>query len=789
MTTFKEGLALAERGFHIFPLDHPDLPKCIGMHGPSTPCDGVRGKHNYVKYTEKASRDPKTIAMWFTGHKRNVGIFCDASGLLIVDEDLDGVFTEYANSVGETVPDTFTVATGKGHHYYFAAPPGVELGNKEGALHGLGINIRSGNAYGVGPTSQHASGRVYTIDRDVPIAATPQWLIDAILTKKSKQSKQADGAGWETYGYTPALDLVPDVIKGPIAGRQNGERHQVLVKYASSLRARNTPDGEAEILMENVWRRCQQPPACDTELTLEEALGKLRDIYERYDVSGNYKTAADGDQAQAADGDQPSEPTTWEAFDLTEWLSGERKSPQPTVGISRSDGQKFIYPGKEHTVYGETEAGKSWFALDAAVELRMGRDVLYIHYEEGDPGSTIERLLLLAVPPDAVKKHLRFVAPARPGRAGWLQELLDPPPALAVHDGVNEAMSLHGDDIYGADGAAAFRRNLIKPCLAVGASTISCDHVTKSSEGRGRYAYGSGHKINAVDGAAFMIENIEPFGRGLRGASSVYVTKDRPGQLRAHGKPTGLPGKTLIGVLAVDDTGDSEDFLTFWAPKEGDAPADGHDDVDATSLMEVLHSVVASRGSVPSKSQIVAAAANDGHKFRRADAFDAINRLFDLGRLREVRNGAAKTIAAVEKRFPDSPEEPVPKNGSGSGSPIGGEPGTVTGNQFREPVGTIGNREPVWCRYCGAELPPHMHSQQARGYCNSAPCIAASKQQTVGTDSWQSCQICGQEAELDTCLRCVRAAKPNHPTNDEDAAHEGSLEALQRSREPAQENH
>jgi hypothetical protein len=43
-------LALHNQGLHVFPADHPDQPDCIGLHGPDTPCDGIRGKHPAVKW-------------------------------------------------------------------------------------------------------------------------------------------------------------------------------------------------------------------------------------------------------------------------------------------------------------------------------------------------------------------------------------------------------------------------------------------------------------------------------------------------------------------------------------------------------------------------------------------------------------------------------------------------------------------------------------------------------------------------------------------------------------------
>ena len=77
----------------------------------------------------------------------------------------------------------------------------------------------------------------------------------------------------------------------------------------------------------------------------------------------------------------------------------------------------------------------------------------------------------------------------RPIRTGWLEPLLTPAPSLVVFDGVNEGMSLHGDEIKDADGVSAFRRKLIRPCVSVGAATLACDHTrtAAASPNMGRF--------------------------------------------------------------------------------------------------------------------------------------------------------------------------------------------------------------------------------------------------------------------------------------------------------------
>jgi hypothetical protein len=62
--------------------------------------------------------------------------------------------------------------------------------------------------------------------------------------------------------------------------------------------------------------------------------------------------------------------------------------------------------------------------------------VVYVHYEEGDPASTIERLRLLGVPDDLMAPPLfRFVAPNQAAHSEWITALLTPAPALVIHDG------------------------------------------------------------------------------------------------------------------------------------------------------------------------------------------------------------------------------------------------------------------------------------------------------------------------------------------------------------------
>ncbi len=346
----------------------------------------------------------------------------------------------------------------------------------------------------------------------------------------------------------------------------------------------------------------------------------------------------------AADADCSS----WAPVDLAPYLNGQVIRPEPTIGLARSDGLRLIYPGKEHTAIGEMESGKSWLAAaSVAAELTNGKRALYIHFEEADPADTIERLQALGVPNDVILTRFVFVGPAEPVTPPRLAALLRPAPSLVVLDGVNEAMSMHGQGIREEDGVAAFRRRLVKPCTAVGAATLACDHVVKDKERRGRDPLGSIHKGNGLTGSLILLENAAPFGRDLRGCSHVFVTKDRPGHLRRAGRPSKLPGKTFMGSLIVDDTRTHVGYLdlAFIEPaeqtkSETTGTRDDHDDANMLAAVADLEA----RGLAASLRTIRAKATGVGKD--RVD--NALTRLVLDGKLIE-RQGprSARLFATV----------------------------------------------------------------------------------------------------------------------------------------------
>jgi 5S rRNA maturation endonuclease (ribonuclease M5) len=167
----------------------------------------------------------------------------------------------------------------------------------------------------------------------------------------------------------------------------------------------------------------------DVYVSLKDQVGKLEVKQARRGKDAADHIAADLGVDDFAPVDEPvgddADPDSWSPVDLTPYLDGKITRPEPSVGLKRSDGLQLLYPGREHAVIGEMESAKSWFACGScAEELTNGNPVLYIHFEEADPGDTIERLLALGVPKATIPARFTFVGPDQPATPEKLARLL-----------------------------------------------------------------------------------------------------------------------------------------------------------------------------------------------------------------------------------------------------------------------------------------------------------------------------------------------------------------------------
>ena len=251
---------------------------------------------------------------------------------------------------------------------------------------------------------------------------------------------------------------------------------------------------------------------------------------------------------------------SWQPVDLQPILAGDYAPPKPVVG-QRSDGVGLFYPGKVHTVASASEAGKTWLMLAATFdEIKAGNHCLYIDFEDIEAG-IVGRLLTLQLPADAIREQFHYIRPTQsvnaPVHAADLFEAIEAHrPSLAVIDGITEAMAMHGLNVNDNNDIALFGEMLPRKLARNGPATVCLDHVVKNSDSTSRYALGGVHKLNGLDGAAYVLEGRDPFGVGVNGRSAILIAKDRPGQLRKHGlrRKDGLTDFGELVVNSHDDT-------------------------------------------------------------------------------------------------------------------------------------------------------------------------------------------------------------------------------------------
>ncbi|MFY1688820.1 DnaB-like helicase N-terminal domain-containing protein [Plantactinospora sp. WMMB782] len=353
----------------------------------------------------------------------------------------------------------------------------------------------------------------------------------------------------------------------------------------------------------------------------------------------------------AASEAEPERRRSWRAVDIGPVLAGTYEPPRATVG-RRDDGVGLFYPGRMHTIASESEAGKTWLALLAVrAELEAGNAVVYLDFED-DEGGIVGRLLAMQVKPELLRDRFAYLKPDDAvnvlGNREDLAEVLgDLRPTLAVLDGVTEAMSLHGLEMKDNTDVAAFGKLLPRWIADRGPATVALDHVTKSAEGRGRYAIGGVHKLNGLNGAGYVLENRRPFGVGLTGRSGVYITKDRPAQLRRHALP-GREGLFWFGDLVV--TSHEADFVEVSLAAPVANPDTG---LRPTAVMTKLSRILADNPGGLSKNAIEQMAGGKAAVVRTA-----LELLVNEGFVLQQKQGAAMVHTHIKPYVIEALEAP-----------------------------------------------------------------------------------------------------------------------------------
>jgi hypothetical protein len=265
-------LALAGRGFHIFPLRPGDKRPALRSD-----------------WEGRANTDPARIqTCWYTG-AFNIGIACGPSRLLVIDLDTpkpntppppppfnqegvnDGAdaLALLADRLGECFPfDTLTVTTGRGgQHLYFTRPQSAQLGNTAGRLGWL-IDTRGIGGYVVAPGST-VHGKPYRISYDTDPAPLPAW-IHRLLNPPPRPSLPPRPPR-ETAGGTARLAPLLEVVLDAKVGERNGRLYWAALRvFAHAARGETDTAAGAAALLDAALR---------VGLSEREAQATLRSAY------------------------------------------------------------------------------------------------------------------------------------------------------------------------------------------------------------------------------------------------------------------------------------------------------------------------------------------------------------------------------------------------------------------------------------------------------------------------------------------------------------------------------
>jgi P4 family phage/plasmid primase-like protien len=188
--------AYRQRGWRVIQVHS------VGPDGLTCSCNRGRncksaGKHPIIDaWQDTPVMSGPDIEEAWTGYRRhaNIGIATGApSGFWVLDIDPDkGGLDSLKALIAEhgAPPETYTVRTGgKGWQFYFTLPD-FDVRNSADVKGHTGIDVRGTGGQVVAPPSVSGKG-AYTVSKDVPLAAAPDWLLEIV--------RKAEPTGPTTY--------------------------------------------------------------------------------------------------------------------------------------------------------------------------------------------------------------------------------------------------------------------------------------------------------------------------------------------------------------------------------------------------------------------------------------------------------------------------------------------------------------------------------------------------------------------------------------------------------------
>ena len=257
LSPYQAAKKYAARGWYVIPIHSVNEGRC-SCREPD--CRSAAKHPRIMAWTKNATTDLGMIETWKSQWPdANIGIVTgSSSGLLVVDVDEEAgaqSMLQLEDKFGP-MPPTVTVRTGRGRHYYFAAPQ-CSVRNRVAVFQG--IDIRANGGMVVAPPSVHASESVYEFvtgqsPQDIELAAAPPWLSE--LT--------AETASWNGQSDPTELPGQNTATSGrPIP---SGERNSTLFRMGSAMRGVGFSEESITAALQKQNVLTCQPPLSDQEV-------------------------------------------------------------------------------------------------------------------------------------------------------------------------------------------------------------------------------------------------------------------------------------------------------------------------------------------------------------------------------------------------------------------------------------------------------------------------------------------------------------------------------------------
>lgn len=638
-------------------------------------------------WQDAATDDLAVIADWWAGpyQGHGVGIVTGPdTGLWALDVDVADGKPGMASLAAliEThgpLPETVTVLTGTGGlHLYYQWDAERPINNGMATRLGPGLDIRGAGGQVVAPPTIHPNGRPYTWrgGRDpwsITVAAAPDWLYHLL-----RDPDGDTGSSTAPLAIAPAgnpTDSIADWVRDHYdfqteLSRDGWQIHHIdgddihwtrpgKERRDGASAVLHGPDGPLVVFTTSIPPELAQagPRTADgsaVSVTLFSYLAAIRARGDRSAFAGAARaeqrrleghdnswapitglvapTVTTGTHGPTADDERPTG-----FVDLGDWWDNPRPPKAPDLAI-RTDGTGLLYLDQLNWVHGDSGSGKTWIVLVAMAQtIAAGHHVAWIHYEDPNPVTVIERLRLLgATRGDVIDRFHYFDPQGNPLDVALLLRL------CADHDIVHVGLDSAGEALNAA-GISEDADAEVGPWITTvpralvnhGIGFTAVDHGTKAAQ-QPLHPSGSKRKRAAVTGAALLAETILAPTTTTDGSFRVTCAKDRHGN-HPQGQAVGIAHLRHNLVTGLID-------FTITPPDHIDSDSGPHE----TLVRAVIRAVAENPGATKSQCERLLPTAG---KTRRLAAIDDAA---DRGLIRLEINGQAHRLFPTERTASDT---------------------------------------------------------------------------------------------------------------------------------------